>query len=486
MNTVQRIAKNFLSLLLSRVIGYIFGFLFVVYVARYLGAQRFGILSFAIAFTSLFGILNDFGLQQYMTRQIARNKLLIHKFLGNIAIVKLVLVVVNSLIMLLIVASFGYSCYAIQVIYIMVVTIALKAFIIMAYAIFQAYEKMHYIAVGQFLESTLKFFGALFVVSKRLDLVFLALILFASIFVVFCVSFSLIFIKFSNAEIQLDIDFIKKTLRQALPFGLSGLFITVYYYIDTLMLSYMIPHSEKIIGWYNAAYRLILILIAFPSLYVTAIFPVMARMFKESASSLQFILERSMKYILFLSLPISFGVAVCADVIIKIVFGGDYLPSAVVLRILSWSFLFASVGAIFGYLLNAIDRQSTLTRIVGIGMVLNLLLNLLLIPYYSYLGASIATNVTRLCVILIEGYILVRIGFTLPRSLLFTVLKIFGASLAMSSFLWFFKSLHPIILAVLASLVYLFFVLLLRIVDEDDLLIVKRIIALRPEGVPRA
>ena len=73
-----------------------------------------------------------------------------------------------------------------------------------------------------------------------------------------------------------------------------------------------------------------------------------------------------------------------------------------IVYILVWSFLFASLGAVFGYLLNSINKQMMLTKIVGVGATLNIILNLMLIPTYSYLGASIATDFTRLIVILLE------------------------------------------------------------------------------------
>ena len=61
MNTVQRIAKNSLVLLASNIISKILSFFYVMYIARYLGAEGFGILSFALAFTGMFGVFADMG-----------------------------------------------------------------------------------------------------------------------------------------------------------------------------------------------------------------------------------------------------------------------------------------------------------------------------------------------------------------------------------------------------------------------------------------
>ena len=74
MNTVQRIAKNTGVLLASQVVSYMLGFFFVMYTARYLGAGGFGVLSFALAFTGIFGVFADLGLRQLTVREVARGE----------------------------------------------------------------------------------------------------------------------------------------------------------------------------------------------------------------------------------------------------------------------------------------------------------------------------------------------------------------------------------------------------------------------------
>ena len=81
MNTIQRIAKNTGVLLVSQIASYILGFFFVMYTARYLGAAGFGILSFALAFTGIFGVFADLGLRQLTVREVARDKTLASKYL---------------------------------------------------------------------------------------------------------------------------------------------------------------------------------------------------------------------------------------------------------------------------------------------------------------------------------------------------------------------------------------------------------------------
>ena len=72
MNTVQRIAKNTGVLLIAQIASYIIGFFFIMYTARYLGAAGFGILSFALAFTGIFGVFSDLGLSTLTVKKITK------------------------------------------------------------------------------------------------------------------------------------------------------------------------------------------------------------------------------------------------------------------------------------------------------------------------------------------------------------------------------------------------------------------------------
>ena len=79
MNTVQTIAKNTGVLLVSQIASYIIGFFYIMYTARYLGTAGFGILSFALAFTGIFGVFSDLGLSTLTVREVARDKSLASK-----------------------------------------------------------------------------------------------------------------------------------------------------------------------------------------------------------------------------------------------------------------------------------------------------------------------------------------------------------------------------------------------------------------------
>ncbi|NMC59539.1 MAG: oligosaccharide flippase family protein [Candidatus Methanofastidiosa archaeon] len=155
MSSAQKIAKNTGVLLLSRIVCYVLGFIYVIYSARYLGAANFGILSFAIAFTGIFEVFVDLGLNSLATREVARNKSLAIKYINNIIVIKTILSILNFLIIAILVNLLGYPLQTIEVVYLLTLYLILFNFSSMFFSIFQAFEKMEYQSLGQIILASL-------------------------------------------------------------------------------------------------------------------------------------------------------------------------------------------------------------------------------------------------------------------------------------------------------------------------------------------
>ena len=390
---MQRIAKNTGVLLASQVVSYAIGFFFVMYTARYLGAEGFGVLSFALAFTGIFGVFADLGLRQLTVREVARDKSLAGKYLGNIAVMKVILVIVTFGLIALFINLLGYPEQTIKVVYLVALSIIFGAFSGMFYSIFQAYEKMEYQSVGQILSSALMLSGALFAISEGFSVVGFASIYFLVSAIVLVYSFVVCAWKFVLPKIEVDLGFWKHTMKEALPFGLSGIFVVIYFYIDSVMLSLM--QGEEVVGWYNAAYRFVYVLLFIPAAYFSSIYPIMSRFYKTSKDSMRFSYEKSLKYILIIAFPIAIGVTFFADKIILLIFKEEFAPSIPALQILVWAVFFSYLAHATVYTLNSINRQMIYTKITFLAMMLNVVLNLIFIPLLSFVGASLTTLFTE-------------------------------------------------------------------------------------------
>ena len=444
MSRARKIAKNTSFLLVSQIISYILAFFYMIYIASYLGADGFGILSFAIAFTGIFSILADLGLNTLAVREIARDKSLTDKYFSNAVLMKIILSIFAFGLMAVIINLFGYPQESVNVVYFVALSSILTTFSGIFNSIFQAHEKMEYQSIGQIINNVLMFVGVFIAIYYGFNVLGFAFIFFISSAISFIYIFLVYIWRFPPHKIQINWSFWRPTIKEALPFGLTGISGMIYTYIDSVMLSLF--QGNEVVGWYNASYRLILALLYIPITINTTLFPSMSQFHISSQDSLRLITERYFKLMVITGIPLGAAVTILADNIIILVFGYGYLPSIIALQILIWTTVFTFIGAAFVRLLEATNKQLIVTKISAVCVVVNILLNLVLIPKFSYVGASISTLITEIVLvgsIIKIGY---KFGFGISLQRIKEILlKVIFSTVIMSLLLIYFKVLNLLI-----------------------------------------
>ena len=205
-----------------------------------------------------------------------------------------------------------------------------------------------------------------------------------------------------------------------------------------------------------------------------AIFPVMSRFYISSGNSLKSIYEKSFKYLTIISIPIGVGATLLADKIILLTFGNEYQSSIIAFQILIWSAVLIFMGTSFSDLLNSVNKQLVLAKIVGVSAILNILLNLILIPKYSYLGASVATVISVFLILL--GVIIAtsRIGYKIAVSKIASpILRATISSLIMGIFIICFKNINLFLLIIFSAMIYFGLIYLFKGLDKKELAIIR-------------
>jgi len=482
MNTIQRIAKNTGMLFVAQVGGHVLSFLYMMYTVRYLGPANFGILAFALAFTGIFGVLTDFGLSPLTVREVARGKSLTSKYLANISGMKIILATITFGLIALTINLLNYPRQTIEVVYLIALSIILGAFTQMFNSVFQAHEKMEYQSLGQILNSTLMLGGVIFAMKWNFSVVGFALLYFLIGVVILAYSIGILRIKFSEVflewlqrKIEINWSFWKTTIKEALPFGLALTFVMIFYWISSVMLSLM--KGDTVVGWYNAAYRMVLILLFIPHSFIAAIYPVMSKFYVTSRDSLTLSFEKSFRYLIILGIPIGIGTTLLAKRLILLIFGTEYMNSISALQILVWSSVLIFMTIPFGNLLNCLNKQAVVTKITGICVLVNVVSNLILIPKYSLIGASIATVLTEFASLMLCLIYGLKIGYPiLNKEVAIIVSKILIASIMMGFFVISFTHLALFVLLPLAGLLYFAGLYLIRVIDKKDIDLVRRIV----------
>jgi O-antigen/teichoic acid export membrane protein len=343
-------------------------------------------------------------------------------------------------------------------------------------SIFQAYEKLEYQSIASVLNSILMLIGIFILINYNYGIITFT-ILYALVAGFILIYYLFILTKrfeLPVPKIVIDWDFWKPTIKTAAQFGLMGVFVTIYIWIDSIMLSFM--QGDQAVGLYNAAYRIVLLLLFIPAVINTAIFPVMSRLYGSSTESLKMIVEKYFKYMILIGVPLGVGITLLANQIIILIFGQAFLESAPALQILIWATVFTFGNAAFVQLFQSTDKQLLLTKLTFIGMVINVTLNFILIPKYSYIAASFNTLITEFTILVLVLVFAHRMGYITHGKRLFNdSIKIVVASIIMGMFIWIFNDINLILLVLSSIVLYLFVLFVIKALDNDDVKIMKNI-----------
>ncbi|MBA7560545.1 hypothetical protein ES708_02171 [subsurface metagenome] len=472
MNTVKRIAKNTIVLGISQIITSILGFFLLIYIARYLGEVGFGKYSFAISFTSLFIIFADLGLSNLVIRELARNRKLTNKYLTNISVIKLILSFFAFVFIVLTINLMNYPQDTTYAVYLFGVYTILTSFVLTFRSIFQAFERMEYTAVIMIIEKIILFPLVLFVLLSGYGLIELAYVYIFIGIVDVTLSFSIVLIKIAKPKPTIDFSLWKALIIRSIPFALGTLFGVLFFKIDTVMLS--VFKGDAAVGIYNAAYTPLLALGVIPSVFITAIYPVMSRYFISSKDSLGTFTSSSSKYMAIIGFPIGIGCFVLADRFIALFYLNQYSASIIAFQILAFFIPLRWVSSVTGTLLTSMNRQSHRTVCVGLSALLNIALNAVMIPYLSYIGASIATVLSEIFLYFTFTHFINKHYKKLKLHKHF--IKPVVASLMMGIFIFYFKDVNLFFLIILAGFVYSVTLILLKTFTEEDRNIFKQVI----------
>ena len=172
------------------------------------------------------------------------------------------------------------------------------------------------------------------------------------------------------------------------------MFLIIGYKIDVVILSYV--KGSEAVGWYTGATTIIDTLAFIPAAFITAIYPIFANYFQSSPGSLVKAYESSFKYLAILSIPVAAGTTLIGDKIILYAYHSSFAQSILALQIIVWSVPALFLYSLFGLMLSATDRQHLGMRAGIAYAVINIMLNMILIPYLSFIGASIVNVCTKI------------------------------------------------------------------------------------------
>ena len=265
------------------------------------------------------------------------------------------------------------------------------------------------------------------------------------------------------------------------PIAMTSFLTLAYQHTDKLLTTQLIGTEGT--GQLTAGFVIVFGVIELLSTTVlVAVFPMMSRAYAERKHEMfDFMLEKLAFFNLMISLPIGIYTSLLAVPLASLLFGSEYTRTADVLQVLIWYTVVTMVTNVFSQALLIQNRQRRILVIRSSGLVLNILLNLLLLPWLGVPGAAVAT----LCA---ESLILLAIlrSFTFPadwwvrvRSHLWRLALV---GLVLAGLVFGLRGLHPILAGVIGLPVYAGLVLVSGAIGRDDWDLIYRLAIAMPGG----
>lgn len=393
------VARNSIVALLSKLLVKLITFAFTIWVARSLGDTDFGRYALIWSYVTIFATASDFGLGMYVIRELAKKQSNSQYLVGNVIIFRLILATAT---LLLIVFSTRFTGYSAQ----LTGHIFLAGTILLIYAVQDPLDSVLQAEERVDLSSALRVVGQ--IVFVLLGLIFiqagwgvtgLIVASLCNILLSALLARHLIYRYLGGLQWHIQPKLWPQLLITALPFGLIGFALNWSQKIDTVILS--LYWSEEMIGWYNAAYNLVLGLIIISNSFNVALYPSMSKENAADYVSHGKMHNRILKYLLMASLPLAAGLSLLSRPIVLMLYGPHFAPAILSLMILAWVLPFIFISEFLRYTALVLNQERQAALAILSTAVGNVLLNFLFIPRYGLVAAATTTLLTEIFLVAI-------------------------------------------------------------------------------------
>lgn len=395
MNSTKTIVRNTAFVLAAQLALRVVNPIFNVFVTRQFGDALFGEYSLLLTWVTIFSVIGDMGVTQFMSREISRNREGALHLFWDVTALRFLLAVIATLVTVLGAIWWGFDSVIVWGTVIYCLSYFLQAVITPLTGILMGYERLDVLSVlGVFAQLLYIAAGTvvLLVAPHYLWLLVASLVSLPITIVILIVLVKRY--KMQPPPFALNPRQWWPLIVAGFPFGINQVSLTLAYRFDTLLLASYV--SLAVIGWYNAAYNLSRALTTFAVAFSTALLPTLAREHSQNPESVRRWYYGSFRLVLFTGLPLAVGGSLLADKIMPLVYGGDFEPASFVFAILIWDTLLLMYTALCGNIAQAIKQEGAAARIFGIEAGFNLLLNVILIPSYGIVAAAFVTLGTEL------------------------------------------------------------------------------------------
>jgi O-antigen/teichoic acid export membrane protein len=385
----NRVIRNTLSMFTGQSGAHALALLFNFYLGKMLPDGDFGLLQFAIAYVVVFMVLAEYGLQTLLVRDIARDKSHANAYFWNSIILKTVLSVIAACIGWIVLTGFYAGSPEKQLlVYLVAGSMLFNAWYFSIAAVFIGHQENH-------IEAALFFIGKLVYVACGATAVFLfrdvrivAVVFTGAAGVQFVLAFICLLLRHRHFRFTCDVQIIRHLVTKGWMFFSITLFTTLHLKFDYIFIGYWCPNAD--LGHYAGAYNLVLAPIILANAFVRSMYPALAECRERGDALFWQQVQLGFRWLAVLAFPVLFFMTIDGGRILAFVYKRSFVAALLPMQILLWGQGLDFFCPFAGHILYVLDRQKQVIIITGLSVLTNILADIILIPLYGTVGASIA------------------------------------------------------------------------------------------------
>ncbi len=442
-----------------------------------------GQFQFVLSYVTLFGVIIDFGIQQYIVKKISEDKSRAKQYFHNFLAVEVILVI---LVYVSLVAIAWYNQYEPEVFHAILVAglgVAIHGLVYPFLAVITSFYDLKKAAFLNLCSSIINVSVIFLTIFYHGGIV--ALVSQQVMYAVLAVTLYYQFVKkyigrpeMLKGIISLDWSLVKKMFKAALPFAVLVGFSTVYNRIDVVIITKMLGYAQT--GIYTAAYKFFDLLSFFPAVVSLSLYPLFASLMSEKKiPDVRQTLERYLRFMVAVALPMAVGGMLLARPIIVLLAGEDFADAAPVLSVLVWA-----PAVLYIYIVVNSLVISQLTKfaigITAANVAVNIIGNIILLPRVGIMGAAIMTLVSEILQGIFYFYF-VRKKIT-DFAFFSLIWKPIIASIIMAVVVWYARALPFVVVVVAGAITYVVVLGLFRFFKKEDITFIKMVLGKKDES----
>jgi O-antigen/teichoic acid export membrane protein len=386
------ILKNTAALAIPNILNPLISFVLILVISRHLGVEGLGQYSLVLSYFGLFATLGSLGLADLVVRESARRPQDTHVLMINAGVFGTFSSLVAMVAMDLLVWAMGYNLELVQASFVCSFALVISTAVSYLEAIFRSKERSEFVALCFFLENTIRVGACVALLSMNYGIVAMFVAVLASRFFGLAI-LGVFYVKlFGLPSWKYDAAVWRMLTSQSATFASIAIFSTIHLSVDQILLSKL--KSIESVGIYSAADRLLTICKTIPAAFASALLPFLTRANGVSKEEFKNLLGKCLNYILVIIFPIVVGTFILADKFIGLIYGDKFAHAIPVLRLHILSLIPFSMVFILAQALVSTDNQRVDLKINIAAAIINIILNLALIPYLAEIGAVLATLLT--------------------------------------------------------------------------------------------